>query len=48
MSCLFRDPDLCAAMGQAGRERYLAHFTQSDFERRFLTALDLVQPIEGH
>jgi phosphatidylinositol alpha-1,6-mannosyltransferase len=48
MSRLFRDPDLCAGMGRTGRERYLAHFTQADFERRFLTALDLLPPAEGH
>lgn len=47
MSRLFRDPELCAGMGQAGRERYLARFTQADFERRFLIALDLLPPTGG-
>jgi hypothetical protein len=33
-------------MGHAGRERYLAHFTQAHFERRLLAALDLQAPME--
>jgi len=43
---LFRDPELCERMGHAGRERYLAHFTQAHFERRLLAALDLQAPME--
>jgi len=43
---LFRDPELCERMGRAGRERYLAHFTQTHFEQRLLTALDLQVPLE--
>ena len=43
---LFRDPELRERMGHAGRERYLAHFTQAHFERRLLTALDLQAPME--
>ena len=38
---LFRDPELAARMGQAGHERYHAHFTQIHFGNRLLAALDL-------
>jgi len=44
---LFRDPELTAQMGRAGRERYEAHFTQTHFEKRLLAALDL-QPQPGN
>ena len=43
---LFRDPELREQMGHAGRERYLAHFTQAHFEQRLLTALELQAPKE--
>ncbi len=38
---LFSNPDLCAAMGRAGRERYARHFTDEAFHDRFLQALGL-------
>lgn len=43
---LFRAPELCAQMGQAGYARYLEHFTQAHFEKRLLGALDLQPPTE--
>jgi len=38
---LFNDPELCARMGRAGRERYLQHFTEEHFRVRLLAALGL-------
>lgn len=38
---LFRDPELSASMGHAGRERYLVHFTDTHFRNRLMKALQL-------
>jgi phosphatidylinositol alpha-1,6-mannosyltransferase len=38
---LFADPALCERMGRAGRDRFVARFTETQFRSRFLTALGL-------
>jgi phosphatidylinositol alpha-1,6-mannosyltransferase len=38
---LFADPALCERMGHAGRDRFVAQFTEAQFRGRFLTALGL-------
>lgn len=37
---LFGDPSLCEEMGRSGQERFCAHFTETHFQNRFLSALE--------
>lgn len=41
---LFADPALCEHMGRAGRDRFVAQFTETQFRSRFLTVLGLQSP----
>lgn len=44
LAALLRDRDRAAAMGAAGRERVLAHFTHGHVRQRLLTIMDLDDP----
>ena len=37
---LIEHPDLCTAMGKAGKERFLKEFTLESFEERLVTILN--------